>query len=66
MIGMVLLESLDPVSDRRVERLTMAPTERRRLPVRSMEREFTQTVLSVLINQRRICQLGSIFHSQKA
>ena len=31
-MGMVLLLSLDPVSDRRVERLTMAPTDRRRLP----------------------------------
>ena len=32
MMGMVLLLSLDPVSERSVDRLTMAPTERRRLP----------------------------------
>ncbi len=32
MIGIVLLESLEPVSLRRVERLTMAPTDNRRLP----------------------------------
>ena len=34
MMGMVLLVSLEPVSARRVDRLTMAPTDRRRLPTR--------------------------------
>ena len=32
MMGMVLLVSLEPVSALRVDRLTMAPTDRRRLP----------------------------------
>ena len=33
MIGMVLLVSLEPVSALKVDRLTMAPTDRRRLPI---------------------------------
>ena len=32
MMGMVLFETRDPVSERSVERETMAPTERRLLP----------------------------------
>ena len=32
MMGMVLLVSLEPVSALKVDRLTMAPTDRRRLP----------------------------------
>ena len=41
MMGMVLLLSLEPVSDLRVDKLTMAPTERRRLPEkREKEKHF--------------------------
>ena len=41
---MVLFESLDPVSERSVERETMAPTERRLLP----ENKSTVRVLHIV------------------